>query len=303
MVIGLQRRVPSHECIRNWLCKQGYYRVKKAELLVGNRVLYVDESIVLGGEKILLVLGIMEENIPISRCVSQEDVEVLYVGSEKEWKGEKIADILKQVNGQHKVSYVVGDQGTNLKNAYSSCEYTHIEDCTHIFSNYLKQMYGKDSTFEAFRKEIGLLRKAWFLSKEKSQFMPPGMRGKLRFANIFPCVDRAKKQLAHWDNLEESVKTSLAFLKKNQTFIEELDAVTKIFKWVCCILKNKGFGNAQKSLILEKLPTVIGFKNELLFSENIRGYLESLSKKKEQIGADFLLCSSDIIESYFGKFK
>lgn len=32
-------------------------------------------------------------------------------------------------------------------------------------------------------------------------------------------------------------------------------------------------------------------------------YLESLSKKKEQIGADFLLCSSDIIESYFGKFK
>ena len=303
LVMGLSGRVPSHESIRNWLCKHGYYRVQQAQKCAQKRIIYVDESIVLGGEKILLVLGIVHENIPSHRCVNHEDVEVLYVGSAKEWKGEAIAEILKEINGKTEIPYVVGDQGTNLKKAYSICKYAHIEDCTHILSNYLKHIYQNDSTFEGFRKLIGVIRKAWFLSKDKSQFMPPSMRGKLRFANIFPCVDWAKKQLENWGNLEESVTKKLAFLKENQAFIEELVVVTKIFKSVCEILKNKGFGTAQKALILKELPTESTFKNVLIFSQNIRDYLDKLSEKSAQIGGDFLLCSSDIIESFFGKFK
>ena len=306
LVLGLNGRVPSHESIRNWLCKHGYYRVKQAQRSEQNRVIYVDESIVLGGEKILLILGIEHANIPEDRCVKHEDVEVLYVGSSGEWKGETIADILREINGKNGVSYVVSDQGTNLKKAYNLCEYTHIEDCTHILSNFLKHIYQNDSTFEGFRKLIGVTRKAWFLSKDKSQFMPPSMRGKLRFANIFPCVDWAKRQLDNWEkleNLKESVTKNLAFLKEHQSFIEELEEVTKVFKLVGEILKNKGFGEAQKKLILQELPTESPFKNVLIFAQNVKDYLGKLSEKSGQIGSDFLLCSSDIIESFFGKFK
>ena len=306
LVLGLSGRVPSHESIRNWLCKHGYYRVKQAQGSEQNRVIYVDESIVLGGEKILLILGIGEANIPTNRCVNHEDVEVLYVGSAGEWKGETIADILKEINGKNEIPYVVSDQGTNLKKAYSLCEYPHIEDCTHVLSNFLKHIYQNDSTFEGFRQLIGVTRKSWFLSKDKSQFMPPSMRGKLRFANIFPCVDWAKKQLENWENLEnsaESVTKNLEFLKEHQAFIEELVAVTKIFKSVGETLKNKGFGKAQKELILQELPSESRFKNVLIFAQNIRDYLDKLSEKSGQIGSDFLLCSSDIIESFFGKFK
>ena len=31
LVLGLSGRVPSHESIRTWLCKHGYYRVKQAQ--------------------------------------------------------------------------------------------------------------------------------------------------------------------------------------------------------------------------------------------------------------------------------
>jgi hypothetical protein len=94
---------------------------------------------------------------------------------------------------------VVSDEGLNLRKSYNFCNYVHIEDCTHIFANYLKKIYGEDSTFESFRKLIGKLRQAWNLSKINSQYMPPSMRGKIRFANIFPCIDWAKSCLNKWE--------------------------------------------------------------------------------------------------------
>ena len=41
----------------------------------------------------------------------------------------------------------------------------------------------------------------------------------------------------------------------------------------------------------------------IIFIENIKVYLENLDTKNKDLNEEFLLCSSDIIESYFGKFK
>ena len=112
-----------------------------------------------------------------------------------------------------------------------------------------------------------------------------------------------KKQLTNWEKLDPSVTEKLTFLKDNQGFIKELLEVTKIFKMVCAILKNQGFGDTQKSLILEQLPTDSKFKNVAIFVQNIKIYLDNLDQKRKRIGTDLLLCSSDIIESFFGKFK
>ena len=44
-------------------------------------------------------------------------------------------------------------------------------------------------------------------------------------------------------------------------------------------------------------------KRGAIFVENCKGYLDNLTKKEEDLKQENLLCSSDIIESYFGKFK
>jgi len=108
--------------------------------------------------------------------------------------------------------------------------YKHIEDCAHILANHLKRIYNKDAEFESFRKLIGKLRRDWNLSKTKSQYMPPSMRGKMRFANIFPCVNWAKKRLADWDNLSKDVQNRLTFLKEHTAFIQSLIEVEIAFK-------------------------------------------------------------------------
>ena len=303
LCLGLNKRVPSHSSLRNWICKCGIYRVRMECSSLGDYVIFVDESITFGSEKILLILGVAQNKISTDRALSQSDVSVLYVGGSQEWKAEQIQERIKSIAANKTIKYVVSDQGTNLRKAYKLLNYNHVEDCTHIFANYLKRLYNKDPDFEAFRKLIGALRRDWNLSKTKSQYMPPSMRGKMRFANIFPCVNWAKKTLADWNNLSEEVQDKLTFLKDKPDFIQSLIEVEIIFKTVCAKLKNEGFGVVQKQEILEGFSKIKAGNKASVFIQNCKGYLDNLTVKSKLLQQQHLLCSSDIIESYFGKFK
>lgn len=303
LCLGLSHKIPSHSSIRNWLCKCGAYRLKKTEKLKGNYILYVDESISFGSEKILLILGVGLENLTFKKALSHNDMEVLYVGMSNQWTGLDIQQELEKIALTKTIEYVVSDQGTNLRKAYKSLNYIHIEDCTHVLANHLKGIYKEDPSFETFRKLIGSLRRDWNLSKTKSQYMPPTMRGKMRFANIFPCVNWAKKMLSDWDNLSEQVQERLIFLKENPTFIQSLIEVEIIFKMICKKLKTAGFGSAQKEYILLELSKMKTGEKADIFIKNCKDYLENLTLKSNSLNQDNILCCSDIIESYFGKFK
>lgn len=301
--LGMSSRIPSHSSIRNWLCKCGIHRVEMNEKSDKEDVLYLDESITFGSEKILLILGVSSEQIKEDKALSQEDMSVLYVGASNEWKAETIEKQVQRITASRKVKYVVSDEGRNLCKAYKLLDYIHIEDCTHVLAKYLKRIYEKDADFEAFRKLVGKLRQGWNLSKTKSQYMPPTMRGKMRFANIFPCVNWAKKMLENWQYLDTDVQDSLQFLKDNSDFIQSLIEVELLFKIVCTELKNKGFGQVQKQRILVAFSKMkVGLKASI-FMQNCKDYLENLTTKNEILKQKQLLCSSDIIESFFGKFK
>lgn len=306
VALGLSVRLPSHSTIRNWLCKGGLHRIETTASVGGEYVVYVDESIVFGSEKILLLLGVRAEKIPTTRALTHSDMEVLYVGANVEWKSEHIEAELVKIAKKKPILYAVSDEGNNLCGAYKSFKCTHIADCTHVLANHLKRLYEKDADFEEFRKLIGQLRKQWNLSKTNSRYMPPTMRGKMRFANIFPCVYWAQLRLAEWDSLSESVQQSLAFLKEKAWLIESLASVSAVFKTVCATLKNEGFGVEQRASILSELATISAATTDTkagIFIENCKNYLAYLDSKSTVLNQVHLLVSSDIIESFFGKFK
>jgi hypothetical protein len=301
--LGLLGRTPSHASIRNWICKCGNYRVKSTLEVGGAYVVIVDESITFGSEKILLVLGVSEDRARQGGALKHEDVEVLFVGSSQEWKAEQIALELQKVMANKDIKYVTSDLGTNLRKTYKSLNITHISDCTHVLANHLKRIYEKSEVFEDFRKLVGKLRREWNLSKTKNQYMPPNMRAKMRFANIFPCVDWAQRMLANWEDLGQEVQEKVQFLKDNATFFQTLSQAEVIFKTVCAKLKNEGFGIVQKQELLAQLDLLNPQGEAAIFQKNCKEYLDELALKRETLGLERLICSSDIIESYFGKFK
>jgi len=60
---------------------------------------------------------------------------------------------------------------------------------------------------------------------------------------------------------------------------------------------------SKKQAILADLSKIEAGEKASIFIENCKGYLENLTVKSESLNCSHLLCSSDIIESYFGKFK
>lgn len=140
--LGLALRIPNHTSIRNWLCKCGSYRIQTTSNQSKEYIVYVDERISFGREKILLMLGVSTSNLPQDRSLAHRDMEVLYVGVSNEWKGEQIAKELANISTDKTISYVVSDQGLNLKKAYKLLNYSHVEDCTHLLANHLKKLYG-----------------------------------------------------------------------------------------------------------------------------------------------------------------
>jgi hypothetical protein len=303
LVLGLSIRIPSHSSLRNWFCKSGYYRLKGSLKSDVPMVVLVDESIVIGGEKVLLILGTPASNRCFERPLVHENMVVLYVGFGREWKWEMIGAIVQSIAQHTPISYVVSDRGTNLVKCFHSCSYVNISDITHVFANELKRLYEQDETFVAFTNLIGQVRKAWYLSAEKSAYIPPKMRTKLRFANLFPCVDWSVKILQKWTELDEQIREKLVFLKQHEDFIQSLNQLQKVFKDICELLKNKGFSLEQKTKALAMLASLQVSEKTQIFIKKVEIYLEDLTQKMSQIGEDNIICSSDIIESFFGKFK
>ena len=100
LCLNLQTKIPSHTSLRNWLCKSGLHRIRNTRDVQGSYIIYVDESICFGSEKILLVLGVDTNVLPQGRSLTHSDVQVLYVGVSHEWKGTKIAEELKKIATQ-----------------------------------------------------------------------------------------------------------------------------------------------------------------------------------------------------------
>ena len=231
--MGLNLRIPSHVSLRWWICKSGYYRIETKPVERLAYVVYVDESIVMGGQKLLLVLGILESSIGYNKGLDFSQMDVLWVGSGGSWKGETISKVLQEINQKYALSYVVSGNGTNLRRAYELSNCVHVEDCTHCLAGILKGIYQDDTVFESFSKSANSLRTHWFLSKEKSVYLPPTQRGKVRFATIFPVVEWAQKWINQWTEIPPEVQQDLVFLMESKALIAQLANLQNTVSALC----------------------------------------------------------------------
>ncbi|TAG46791.1 MAG: hypothetical protein EAZ31_00005 [Cytophagia bacterium] len=298
------RKLPSHTTIRNWSCKMGYYRVHKVvEKSEELWLILIDESISLGNEKILLVLGMPLSKVIFDKALQVADLRVLAMEISKTWTGETIAVVLEKVSKHYPIGYIISDCGNNLKKSYELGSYLHIPDITHTMANILASLYEKDAIFSAFCKECKLLRQHWVLSKQ-SKFMPPSMRNKLRFANVFGLILWAKDKLEKWETLPTEVQKELSFLQENKAFFEEFYAIQSQSLTLQKLFKVQGYSAENHKKVVELLA-----KNEqkdgakqAIFKQKTKEYLDVLAAKKPKELAK-IHCSSDSIESAFGKLK
>ncbi len=293
--------------IRNWSIRLGLHYLSR-QAMSGNYALIVDESVSIGQEKILLILG-----VPVSDKISRiaplrmQDVQVLHVASQTSWKGADLSAILEQwrTKEDFHIDYAISDGAYNLKHGLHLSQIPWVYDCSHVVSNQIRKMFEKDEALNTLVKHLNTTRTLW-PSCQWATYMPPSMRKKARFHQILSLHAWAGKMLHHYEQLPAYVQQQLAYLKQYEQLIQTLKTLSMLAEKFCTIFKAKGINHSTIEQWREKAEQIA--PDSITQDPKINTFKNALDLYLHQTIGDLpvqhqIICCSDVIESMFGKYK
>ena len=299
--LRLNLQIPTHTTVLNWTKKQGISQFMEKEYYNQEKwVLIIDESIQFGNKKLLFVLAVPEKRCSQSKALSYKEVRPLILKVNNSWKSEDIVPIIKQHIDCEQISYFVSDTGSNLCSTIKSLNCTHIADVNHKFSLIIKMVFENNALFNDYTKTLALLRAQKSMSKI-ARIVPPNQRIMNRFMNLTPLFKWGIKMITLLDNnrLTKEEKSALSFLETYREFIIDTCQILIKLGNMQKILKNSGFSKESECEV-KKLFSNMKSDNSLKIKDELDKYFADLTIKAE---GKTICCSSDIIESCFGKYK
>jgi hypothetical protein len=286
-----------------WVKKIGYAKLKEAKTKAGDWIIILDESIGIGQEKVLVVLGIRQSDVDFTRPLRLQDMEPILVKSREKWHG---ADITNELTGIKQklgtILYAVSDAGNAIKRGLKDAGILWQYDITHAIAVMLDKMYRDNKEFKDFVSKAGQMRLKYCCSKQ-AHLIPPNQRSKSRFLNIDIISKWGLQVLRAYDGkgTKEEDRLCLQWVKTMEPFVRELGKLMSVIQEISVILKNEGLS---KQTISKCKACLSGCNDGKLkqFKDFMIGYLVeygSQAPKKNQR----MLCCSDVIESTFGKYK
>lgn len=303
MYLEISLKAPTHSTILLWMKKYGYYELNKPKEIGEDWVIILDESVQFGQNKLLVVYGVRQCNIDFSRPLNYQDMTPLALISKSTWSGYGIEEVLKDVQ-KHigHIRYAVADHGNNIKKALKLMHIPHVYDLTHCISLSVEHIYKEDLEFKEYTKKLAHLRGTQALGK-MAHVLPPAQRVNARFMNLRPISDWGIAVLNLLDNPAEtflSERNNLAWVNDYRDIIMELAMLNHMINSIQSLLKKNGLSKdtVQKCWkILDQASTT----RLRQFKNSINEYLQKTMDILPNL--DRLLCSSDILESSFGKYK
>ena len=152
--------------IRKWVVKYGYYCAHcDPPAQQGPWVVFTDESVAIGQQRLLLILGLPLQGWGFEHPVAQQDVGVLHRAVAASWKADTIEPILKSLPAKQTIAYCVCDKGNNIMGAVRQRGWRHVYDCSHPWARLLEKLYAQQQDFCRFTKATAALRRKWNLSR------------------------------------------------------------------------------------------------------------------------------------------
>jgi hypothetical protein len=302
--LDLELGQPSYGTILVWTKKVGLFSVQRPKEKADDWILIIDESIDIGHERLLVIYGIRASQISFDRALNYNDLTPFFIKSGSQWKSETIKNEIENIiNRWGNVKYVVADGGNAISKSISLLSKVHVYDITHKIAWLLKQMYKDDTIFIEYAKEMAQMRFK-FVCSDVSHIIPPKQRVDSRFMNLDILSQWGMKALNCLATVEVVSKEyeKLQWLLNYKKFIMELNSINQAIAQIQTILKSKGLSTKtiiQTNKILNKLN--INSHRISYFQIELKKYLKET--KAQLSNEKNILCTSDIIESSFGKYK
>jgi len=303
--LGLHK-IPCANSIENWVKKSGYniYHQAPKEFAEKEYAVIIDESMMLGSEKMFLSLGVEAAKLD-NDALKHGGVKVLNIAVDKTWNSETVKENLEETEKKagHRPLYAISDNDSKLSKALREKGYTWIRDIGHTMARLIEQIYSKSEDFTRFSKLTSAV-KTREVMRPSSYLLPPRQRTVARFMNLSSTISWSMDIYRNFSKLSDEEAGNFGFVKTYYPLVEELG---QVFNCVDNILKQAKKNGFTKELIAGYVKDI---QNSLTHQgarvQSVKSALCAyLEEEKEKLPDEKTCwhCSSDIIESLFGAYK
>ena len=297
-------KVPAYTTIGYWAKELGLSVYKEACGLFKDRryALIVDESMMIGSEKLLLTLAVDADHK--GHAITEKDIVVVDISIARSWNGESIKDVLEKVAKKigHAPEYVISDNGSTIRKAVRESGFKHHLDISHSLGMFLERVYKKDADFQRLSDEVQMARLKYNM-QDVAFIQPPSQRSVARFMNMSKWIEWASRMQYVHHTLQNDIKEVYKFIPDNAALVDELSEVMDCITKIEHDIKANGISYESaaqcKRLVINTIMN--GNERQRKVGTYILEYLDSevsFMGEKEQHNA-----SSDSVESTFGVTK
>jgi len=312
------KRVPSINSGKSWMLKLGYYKLMQEKEIANDWIWIIDHTIQMGKELCMAILGIRAKDLPKTRSLKYEDMEIIDLQPVQTSTGNIVYEQLKNASTKTGLPMaIVSDNGSDIKNGVKqfkefSPNTVHIYDLKHKVAILIKKILESNEQWSEFKKFANYLVKK-LQNTSLAGYRPPAQRKKARYMNI--------EQLVKWGE-QIVIKKELLDKKENKTddeiklqillkdilnFKDDIKAWSEMVTVFSTIENFMNIHNLQHDSY-EKLCELHGNKLNSLETKQAKllsSQLLEFIKEQQKVCKDDirLLHSSQILESLFGKLK
>ena len=209
-------KVPAYTTIGYWTQELGLSVYKESCSLFKDKryALIVDESMMIGSEKLLLTLAMPAANA--GSAITEKDVTIVDISIAKSWNGTSIKNVLEKVADKigHKPEYVISDNGFTVCKAVRDAGYAHHSDISHTLGMFLERVYKKEADFQELSYNVQLARFKYNM-QDVAYVQPPSQRSIARFMNMSKWIDWISRMQYLYHTLRDDIKSIYAFIPHN----------------------------------------------------------------------------------------
>ena len=209
-------KVPAYTTIGYWTQELGLSVYKESCSLFKDKryALIVDESMMIGSEKLLLTLAIPAINA--GSAITEKDITIVDISIAKSWNGTSIKNVLEKVADKigHKPEYVISDNGFTVCKAVRDAGYAHHSDISHTLGMFLERVYKKEADFQELSNNVQLARFKYNM-QDVAYVQPPSQRSIARFMNMSKWIDWISRMQYLYHTLRDDIKSIYAFIPHN----------------------------------------------------------------------------------------
>ena len=209
-------KVPAYTTIGYWTQELGLSVYKESCSLFKDKryALIVDESMMIGSEKLLLTLAMPAINA--GSAITEKDITIVDISIAKSWNGTSIKNVLEKVADKigHKPEYVISDNGFTVCKAVRDAGYAHHSDISHTLGMFLERVYKKEADFQELSNNVQLARFKYNM-QDVAYGQPPSQRSIARVMNMSKWIDWISRMQYLYHTLRDDIKSIYAFIPHN----------------------------------------------------------------------------------------